>query len=114
MGRTLGPDTWARHLGQTLGPNTWAGHLGRGVGRPHGRTSGPGKFAGQDGKAGLIVARSAWRQWLVPAEKVILLYTLYLPTGLLMGMRLSTLKVAASTTSTAPSFSQTEMRARLP
>ncbi len=35
-------------------------------------------------------------QWLVPAERVILLYTLYLPEGLLMGMRLISLNVAAS------------------
>ena len=42
--------------------------------------------------------RSAYTavQWLVPAERVILLYTLYLPDGLFIGMRFISSSVAAS------------------
>ena len=41
-------------------------------------------------------------QWLVPSDRVILLCRLYLPAGLSMGMRLTSLKVAASKTISAP------------
>lgn len=41
-------------------------------------------------------------QRLVPSDRVILLCRLYLPTGLSMGMRLTSLKVAASKTISAP------------
>jgi SAM-dependent methyltransferase len=46
-------------------------------------------------------------QWLVPLERVILLNTLYLPTGRRIGMRLTSSSVAASYTTSAPSISQT-------
>lgn len=34
-------------------------------------------------------------QWLVPSERLIELQSLYLPTGLSVGMRIASLKVAA-------------------
>ena len=47
----------------------------------------------------------------VPSLREILFHTLYLPTGLLMGRRLISLKVCASYTTTAPSISHTLARA---
>ena len=38
----------------------------------------------------------AWAQCEVPSERVILFQTLYLPTGLLIGSRLTSLSVCAS------------------
>ena len=36
------------------------------------------------------------RQWLVPAERVVLLKTLYLPDGFTIGIRFTSSNVAAS------------------
>ena len=56
-------------------------------------------------QAQVIPATNISCQWLVPAERLILLNTLYLPEGLRIGMRFTSSSVVASKTTRAPSIS---------
>ena len=83
----------------------------------HPGAKGRARLVRRTAAGGVPVALSATvnarqRGWCeVPSLRVILFHTLYLPTGLLMGRRLTSLKVCASNTTTAPSISHTLARA---